>query len=98
MKDDLWRKTTCGRRQPSVEDDLRWILACCLVRFAAFFRVWQTLPKKVTLKSEQMFGKKNQGQFGYLLIKLNLETSIDNLNFRGQARSNEVLYALSFSN
>ena len=42
VEDDLQWKTTFGGRQPSVEDDLleedlRWILACCLVRFAAFF-------------------------------------------------------------
>ena len=42
VEDNLRWKTTFGGRQPSVEDDLleedlRWILACCLVRFAAFF-------------------------------------------------------------
>ena len=37
LEDDFWWKTTFGGRQPSVEDDLQWILACCLLRFAAFF-------------------------------------------------------------
>ena len=34
----LW-KMTFGGRQPSVKKDLCWILASCLVRFAAFFQV-----------------------------------------------------------
>ena len=34
---DLWWKMTCSGRRPSAEDDLYWILACCLLRFAAFF-------------------------------------------------------------
>ena len=39
VEDDLWWKTTYGGRRPSVEDNFCWktILACCLVRFAAFF-------------------------------------------------------------
>jgi len=38
VEDDLWWKMTYGGRRPSVEDDFWWktILACCLVRFAAF--------------------------------------------------------------
>ena len=39
VEDDLrWKKTYSGTR-PSVEEDFWWktILACCLVRFAAFF-------------------------------------------------------------
>ena len=35
VEDYLRWKTTCGGRQPSVEDDLCWILACCLLCFAA---------------------------------------------------------------
>ena len=31
--------STCGGRRPSVEDDLCWILACCLFRFAAFLDI-----------------------------------------------------------
>ena len=37
-EDDLWWKITCSRRRPSVEDTLCCILACCLLRFAAFLR------------------------------------------------------------
>ena len=39
VKDDLWWKMTFNGSRPSVEDDLRWkaFIACCLVRFAAFF-------------------------------------------------------------
>ena len=43
VEDDLRWKTTFGGRQISLEDNLwwednlRWILACCLLRFAAFF-------------------------------------------------------------
>ena len=35
----VWWKTTFSGRRPSVEDDFWWkmFLACCLVRFAAFF-------------------------------------------------------------
>ena len=41
VEDDLWLKdlqwkTTFGGRQHSSQDDHRWILACCLVCFAAF--------------------------------------------------------------
>ena len=39
MEDNLRWKTTFGGRQPSVEDNLQWSLACCLLRFAAFFSV-----------------------------------------------------------
>ena len=50
LEDKLWRKTTFGGRhplvedtfggrQPSMEDDISWILACCLVRFEAFFDI-----------------------------------------------------------
>ena len=39
MEDDLGWKMTLGGRRPWVEDDLQWILACCLVRFKAFFVV-----------------------------------------------------------
>ena len=39
VEDSLWWKTTYGGRRPSMEDDFwrKTILACCLVRFAAFF-------------------------------------------------------------
>ena len=37
VEDDLRWETTVGGRQLSVEDNLQWFLACCLVRFAAFF-------------------------------------------------------------
>ena len=37
VEDDLRWKTTFGGRWSSVEYDLQWILACCLVRFASFF-------------------------------------------------------------
>ena len=39
VEDTLWWKTTYSRRRPSVEDNFwgKTILACCLVRFAAFF-------------------------------------------------------------
>ena len=36
VEDDIWWKTTFRGRRPSVEDDLQLILACCLIRFAAF--------------------------------------------------------------
>ena len=35
VEDDLWWKMTVGERQHLVEDDLHWILAFCLLRFAA---------------------------------------------------------------
>ena len=40
VDDDLRWKTTFGGRRPSMEDEFWWktILACCLVRFAAFFQ------------------------------------------------------------
>ena len=37
VEDDLCWKTTFSRRLPVVEDELCWILACCLLRFVAFF-------------------------------------------------------------
>ena len=37
VEDNLWWKKTFGGRRPSIEDDLRCILACCLLRFATFF-------------------------------------------------------------
>ena len=44
MEDDLWGKTIFGGRQPQVKDDLWWILTCCLVHFAAFFKERMTDP------------------------------------------------------
>ena len=40
VEDDFWWKTTFGGRRPLVEDDFWWktILACCLIRFAAFIK------------------------------------------------------------
>ena len=38
VEDNLRWKMTFGGRRPSVKDNLRWILACCLLRFAAFFK------------------------------------------------------------
>ena len=52
VEDDLWLKTTYGGRQPSVEDDFWWkmILACCLVRFAAFFFYKNKVYKNVQVR------------------------------------------------
>merc|ERR1712115_743812 len=54
VEDNLWWKTTYGGRQPSVEDNFwrKTILACCLVRFAAFF-ILQSLLRVQKLSSIQ---------------------------------------------
>ena len=52
--------------------------------------------KKNYLKIRTNIFKKKQGQFGHLLIKLNVETLIEIWNFIGQARSNKVLIGLIF--
>ena len=47
---NLFWKTTFGGRQPWAEDDLWWILACYLVRFAAFFSPSSTFKKLISQK------------------------------------------------
>ena len=47
MEDDLLWKTNCSGRGPSAEDDLCWILACYLLRFAAFFVEAGKNPEKI---------------------------------------------------
>ena len=37
LQDNLRWKMPFGGRKPLVEQDIQWILACCLLRFAAFF-------------------------------------------------------------
>ena len=56
VEDDPQWMMTFGRRQPLMEDNPwwkttfsgtrpLWILACCLLRFAAFFIYWTTMDK-----------------------------------------------------
>ena len=61
VEDDLWWKKTYGGKRPSVEDDFWWktILACCLVRFAAFFTLFVPFIILKTAVSISQFHGKN---------------------------------------
>ena len=56
VEDNLWLTMTYGGRRPSVEDNFWWktILACCLVRFAAFFYIRNHLIRKSGWKSQKI--------------------------------------------
>ena len=51
VEDDLWWKKTYSGRRPSVEENFwgKTILACCLVRFAAFFKLWLGAVKPLSV-------------------------------------------------
>ena len=61
VEDDFRWKTTYGGRRPSVEDDFlgKTILACCLVRSAAFFTLFVPFIKLKTAVSISQFHVKN---------------------------------------
>ena len=79
MEDHLQWKTTYGGRQPSVEDDLCWILACCLLRFAAFFyknKVYKNVQVKIVIKTKN-FGNHKSCLFLNLTFVLNKNSAAD---------------------
>ena len=55
VEDNLWWTMTYGGRRLSVEDNFWWktILACCLVRFAAYFLYKKPSYKKIRLKKSE---------------------------------------------